>query len=285
MLGNLWNTILYEPFLNLLVLLYHFFGDNLGLAVIVIAVIVRLALIPAVKNQMDMMRKMSALKPKLDKLQKKYAANQEQLSKEQMKLYKDAGYNPIGCVGNMVPQILILYVIIQVIRVATTNDFTGLYGWVENYVFASREVLTIDPYFLGIDLTRNYNELAKEFGYFAPNGVSYLALALSVGVVQYFSSEFMKLQQGTPKSTKKKSNKDEPMSPEEMSSQMTNSMTKIFPIMTAVISMGAPAVLGLYWFAQSLMLIVQYFIIDFKKAKETFREVIGIDKLLTKKNG
>ena len=99
MFANIWNTVFYRPLLNLMILLYHYLGNNLGLAILGIAVIVRIFLIPLLKKQKESSKKMASLKPELEKLQKKYANNKEKLAEEQVKLYRKIGYNPLGCVG------------------------------------------------------------------------------------------------------------------------------------------------------------------------------------------
>jgi YidC/Oxa1 family membrane protein insertase len=265
MLGTLWNNILFLPFLNLMMVLYHVLGSNFGFAVIAMAIITRLIMIPSTKKQMIMMKKMSGLRPALEKLQKKYGANQQKLAQEQMKLYKEVGYNPLGCLGNLLPQILILFVIIQVINVVNSNSFGDLYPFVKDFVFGGAKDLAINTHFFIIDLAKNYSEIAKEGGYFATEGIAYFVLAVLVGYIQYLSTKFMQTMQGTP-APKKKTKKDEQMSPEEMQAQMMGSMNLIFPVMTGFITLSAPAVLGVYWLAQSIMFIVQYFLIDREKA-------------------
>ncbi|KUK76802.1 MAG: preprotein translocase YidC subunit, partial [candidate division WS6 bacterium 34_10] len=56
---------------------------------------------------------------------------------------------------------------------------------------------------------------------------------------------------------------------------MQKSMMFMFPLMTIFISVSAPAALGVYWVTQSIMLIVQYFILDFDRSKK------GIQNLYT----
>jgi YidC/Oxa1 family membrane protein insertase len=116
MFSTIWNNVIYYPILNLLIVFYDLLFDNLGLAIIVIAILIRLILIPLMKNQTEMTKKMSSLKPQLDELQKKYKNNPEKLSQEQIKLYKKVGYNPLGCLVTFIPQLIILSVLIQVIR-------------------------------------------------------------------------------------------------------------------------------------------------------------------------
>lgn len=265
MLGTLWHNLLFLPFLNLMMVFYHVLGSNFGLAVIAMAILIRLLLIPSTRKQMDMMRKMSGLRPRLEKLQKKYGANQQKLAQEQMKLYKEVGYNPLGCLGTLLPQIFILYVIIQVINVVTHNSFDGLYPFIKDFVFGGAKELAINTSFWFIDLTKNYSQIASESGYFATEGIAYFVLAALVGYIQFISTKFMQKMQGAAE-PKKKGKKDEQMSPEEMQAQMMGSMNAIFPIMTGIITLSTPAILGVYWLAQSVMFIVQYFIIDKEKS-------------------
>ncbi|HVX92872.1 MAG TPA: YidC/Oxa1 family membrane protein insertase [Candidatus Dojkabacteria bacterium] len=265
-LGTIWNTILFYPFLNTLVILYHILGNNLGWAVIVLAVAIRLALIPSGKSQLEMTQKMTAIKPQLDKVQKQYANNQEKLVEAQMRIYKESGYNPLGCVSSLIPQLLILYVMIEVINVVTRNSFSGIYEPVKQWIFGNVAIsdIRLDTTFYFIDLSKT----ATSLGYTLA-GLPYYALALLVGLTQYLSTVFLqKFQQGNTTITKKNRKPGEAMDPMEMQTQMLGSMNIIFPIMTAFISISAPAVLGVYWFVQSLMLVAQYFILDWNKSKE-----------------
>ena len=273
MLGYVWNNFLFYPVLNTLLVLYHFLGDNLGWAVIVLAIFVRLLLIRSTKKQMDMTKTMATLKPRLEKLNKKYANNKELLAKEQIKLYKEVGYNPFGCIVNFVPQMIILIVIIQVIRVVTTeNSYEGIYPFVESWINGNMKDFVVDTRFFFWDLGKNYMEIAKEYGYLASQGLAYLILALLVGFIQFLSSRFMQAMQSVEtKESKKKVNKDEPMAPEEMQKQMMKSMSTIFPLLTIYITLTVPSVLGVYWFVQSLMLVVQYYFIDKQKTAEIFK--------------
>ncbi|MFA5622617.1 MAG: YidC/Oxa1 family membrane protein insertase [Candidatus Dojkabacteria bacterium] len=265
MLSTIWNTLLFNPVLNGLIILYHYLGDNLGLAILAVAVIVRLFLTPLVKKQTEMTKKMSGLKPELEKIQKKYANNKEKLSQEQMKLYKRVGYNPLGCVGTMIPQLIILSALIGVIRAVTASDLDGLYTWVRELVGISNGYV-INPNFLFWDLTKSYNGMSAEFGRFAVESLPYIALALLVGVVQYLTTTFtQKMQNLTPEPTKKgKSSASTP----DMQAQMQKSMMYMFPLMTIFFTISMPAALGWYWMVQSFMLVIQYFTLDFDKTKK-----------------
>jgi YidC/Oxa1 family membrane protein insertase len=260
-----------------MVVLYHILFSNLGLAIIAIAIISRLALIPLTKTQTEMTRKMAQLKPELDKIKEKYKNNPEKLSQEQMKLYKKVGYNPLGCLGTFIPQIIILSVLIGVVRAITNNNTEGIYDFVLNWVSNGTGEFTINPNFLGLDLTQIYTTLSRDSGRFAPQAIPYLVLALIVGAVQFVTTKLTTvLQNPEAVNNKKKSkkDKDEP-NMEDMQESMQKSMMFMFPLMTIFITISAPAALGVYWITQSIMLIAQYFILDFDGSKK------GIQNLFT----
>lgn len=260
-----------------MVVLYHVLFSNLGLSIIAIAIISRLALIPLSKTQIEMSKKMTKLKPELDKLQKKYKNNPEKLSQEQMKLYKKVGYNPLGCIGSFIPQIIILSVLIGVVRAITSNNTEGIYEFVLNWVSNGTGQFSIDPTFLGLDLTLTYNDLSEEFGRFSSQALPYIVLAVVVGVVQYATTRLTMILQNPDqvKSQKKKKKSNEP-DMQAMQESMQKSMIFMFPLMTIFVSISAPAALGIYWITQSIMLIAQYFILDFDRSKK------GIQNLFTK---
>jgi YidC/Oxa1 family membrane protein insertase len=262
-----------------MVVLYHILFSNLGLAIIAIAIISRLALIPLSKTQIEMTKKMAKIKPELDKLQKKYANNPEKLSQEQMKLYKKEGYNPLGCLGSFIPQLIILSVLIGVVRALTGNNTEGIYPFILDWVSGGTGQFNIDATFLGLNLTQTYNDLSGEFGRFAAQSIPYLVLALVVGAVQFVTTKLTTvLQNPEAVNEKKKEKKDKAGEPDmqAMQNSMQKSMMFMFPLMTIFISISAPAALGLYWIIQSIMLIAQYFILDFDRSKR------GVQNLFTK---
>lgn len=268
MLGDIWNTIFFNPLLNLMILMYHFFGDNLGLAILGIATIVRLAMIPLVKKQTGMTKKMSSLKPELDKIQKKYANNKEKLAEEQIKLYKKVGYNPLGCIGTFIPQIIILSAMIGVVRAVTGSNLEGLYSWVRDITQMSNG-MDIQTKFLFWDLTTSYKEISAEFGKLSTQAIPYIALSVLVGITQYFTGIFTQKMQGIAMPEKKsKGKKKEDEDPtQQMQEGMQKSTKFLLPLMTAYFTITVPSALGWYWFVQSFLLVLQYFLLDFDKTK------------------
>lgn len=260
--------------------LYHFFGDNLGWAIIFIAVITRLVLIPFMKKQTEMTRKMSGLKPQLEELKKKYENNPKKLSEEQMKLYKKVGYNPLGCLATFIPQLVVLSVLISVIRNVTSNTLEGVYPFIQNWLGITAD-FHINTTFLGLwDLTKAYkfSDFISGVGSLTPEALKYLALYLLVGISQYLATKFTQILQNPlePSAEETKKKKDGEVSPEAMQKKMMGSMNLILPFSTIFIAISAPSALSLYWVIQSVMLIAQYFILDWDKTKK------GVQNLFTR---
>jgi YidC/Oxa1 family membrane protein insertase len=209
MLANIWNTIFYLPLLNLMALLYHFLGNSLGWSILGIAVIARMFMIPLVKRQTSMTKKMAQMRPELEKLNKKFANNKEKLAQEQMKLYKKVGYNPLGCIGTFIPQIVILSALIGVIKHVTDSDLDGIYTFVRD-VTGMSDGISIDTSFLFWDLTKSYTSVSSEFGRISIESFPYIALSIAVGIVQYCTTTFTQKMQNSMATTSSKKKKEDP---------------------------------------------------------------------------
>jgi YidC/Oxa1 family membrane protein insertase len=235
-------------------------------------------MIPLTRKQTAMTRKMAGLKPQLDELKKKYGNNPKKLSEEQTKLYKKVGYNPLGCLVTLVPQLVVLSVLIVVIRNVTENKLEGVYPFIQNW-FTSAADFSINTKFFFWDLTKSYSMVGAEFGKYSIQAVSYLGLALLVGISQYITTVFTQKMQNpinvTPEK-KKPAKKGEPASPEALQGKMMKFMTFVLPFSTVFIAVSASSALSVYWIAQSLMLVAQYWILDWDKTKA------GVQNLYTK---
>lgn len=75
---------------------------NYGWAIVIFAVLVKVVLYPLTKKSFESMAAMRELQPEMKAIQEKYKDNPQKLQKETMKLYKDAGANPMGaCLPNL----------------------------------------------------------------------------------------------------------------------------------------------------------------------------------------
>lgn len=72
------------------------FVPSYGVAIVVLTLLIKVVLFPFQWKQIRSMQHMQALQPKLKELQKKYKNNKQKQQEEQMRLYREAGVNPLG---------------------------------------------------------------------------------------------------------------------------------------------------------------------------------------------
>jgi len=110
-----WFEPIAVPFGWLMMRLYEFFYSY-GLALFLIAVFVKVVLLPfQMKSKRGMMRQ-TRLQPRIAELQKKHAANKQKLNEEMAKLYKEEGVNPAaGCLWSFIqmPIMIALFIAIR----------------------------------------------------------------------------------------------------------------------------------------------------------------------------
>ena len=134
LISDFFNIFLITPFTNLFVLLATFTGNG-GVAVILLTLIIRIVTLPLTLKQMQSTRAMMALQPRQAELQKRYK-DPKRRQQEMMKLYREAGINPLGCFSSMLIQMPILIALYRVFILAVGEapesliELSGrIYGW------------------------------------------------------------------------------------------------------------------------------------------------------------
>lgn len=260
-MGELFNTILIQPTVNVLLFFYHIFlvihlPYAFGFAIISLTALVRLILHPFFHKQMHMSAKMAEMKPQMDRISKLHGKDKKKLQEEQMKLYKEMGINPAsGCLLAII-QMPIFISLYQVLILFTNTKGSHIISNINKFAYAPYlKVSSLDPHFFGINLWIMPSQF-KEYGYF------YLLIPVITAAMQYFQVSLS--TPPTPPAlaevAKKDDadNKDAKKSPDDMQKAMTTQMKYIFPIMIGYFSYTLPIGLSLYWNIFSLFSIVQY---------------------------
>ena len=91
---------------------------NVGFAIIMLTIVVRLLLFPLTAKQAKSMIAMQRAQPEIKKLQAKYKDNRQQLNEEIMKFYKENQVNPLG---SCLPLLLQLPVFISLFYMLRTD--------------------------------------------------------------------------------------------------------------------------------------------------------------------
>jgi YidC/Oxa1 family membrane protein insertase len=94
-LGYSWVRPLSRLVLRMLIWL-HSFIPNYGVVIILFSAMTNILFFPLTYKSTKSMRDMAALKPRIDALKAKYKDEPQKLSEATMRLYKEAGVNPLG---------------------------------------------------------------------------------------------------------------------------------------------------------------------------------------------
>lgn len=106
---SIWNNFIYNPIYNALVFsAQNLTAQDVGLAVVLVTVVIRLILLPISKKSVVSQYKMRALEPKLQAIRDRKLDKQEE-SKAQFALYKEEGINPFSGCLYMLVQLPILF--------------------------------------------------------------------------------------------------------------------------------------------------------------------------------
>ena len=236
LLTDIFNTVLYQPLFNALILIYQYLpGRDFGLAVIILTVLIRLVLSPLMAKSIRSQKALAELQPKIQEVQQKYKEDKERQLRETMELYRKEKINPLG---GFLPMLIQLPVLIALYLVF----WKGLQpGAMENlYSFVSNPG-TINPLFLNVINLSQAN----------------LVLAILAGIAQFFQTKMTMVK--TPSTSSGQAPKKD-QTP-QFSEKMQKQMLYFFPVFTVFILWKMPAAIGLYWIVTTLCSIVQQYFV------------------------
>lgn len=253
---ELFHIVLYKPFLNALLFLYGIVGHDMGIAIIVLTIVIKLILFIPSLSSIRAQKNLQEMQPKLDELKAKYKDNQEQLGKELMKFYKENKVNPLS---SCLPLLIQLPILIALYKAffggLKTDPNTGiLIADQLQYLYAPlRDIFTTQP----------LNTTFLQFFDLAKSG-NYL-FAILAGASQFISSWIMQAKK------KKTVPSDKPKKPEEnVSAAINKQMVYFLPIITVIFGVQFPAGVTLYWLISTLFTLGQqlFFMRKTKKDEE-----------------
>jgi len=225
---QLFHTFVYQPIFNALIFLYNIIpGHDLGIAIILLTIIIRLILYPLAQKQIESQKKMQELQPEIKKLQEKYKNDREKQGRELMNFYKEKKVNPAsGCLPLVVQIIFIIALYQAMVAGINFSECKDLYSFVLCPA-------SIETNFLGI------LDLAK------PS----IVLAVLTAAAQFVQTKMM---MGTTKNSPAIGKSD-------FSQIMNKQMLYLGPLLTLFIGAKFPAGLPLYWLVMTLFMIGQQY--------------------------
>jgi len=152
--------ILDQPILNALTFLYTWLpGQDFGVAVIVLTLLLRFILYPLSAKAFESQKAQMRIQDKVKVLQEQYKGQRDELSRKLLELYRAEKINPFAAILPLLPQLLVLLSLYRVL----------------NGGFGEGQLSLIDPLFFGIvDL-----------------GGKFWPFALAAGLSQFFQGKQM----------------------------------------------------------------------------------------------
>ncbi len=248
---EIFSAIFYQPILNLLIVIYNIVpGHDMGIAIIVLTILVKLILAPLSWKQLESQKMLQDIQPKLNELKEQYKNDKEGLAQAQMKYFQEQKINPLSSCLPLLVQLPFLFAMYYVFMSGLKDDgFASLlYPFVQNPG-------KLNQTFLGfLSLTQSGN----------------VVLAVATAAAQYWQTKMI---------TAKRPPKVAGSKDEDMAAAMTQNMVLFMPVITGVMTYQFPAGLGLYWFFQTAVAIVQQYVFNRRaKNKLPLVEVIPAKK-------
>lgn len=125
-------------------------GQNYGVAIILLTVLVKVAFYPLSLKSMRSMKQMQALQPQLNALRSKYRADPQRFKREQMDMFRKQGVNPMGGCLPMVVQIPIFYALYLTLQYSVELQGAPFLLWISD--LSKKDPYYVLPILMGISM-------------------------------------------------------------------------------------------------------------------------------------
>ncbi len=231
MIGFFHDT-LYQPLYNGLVFLIDVVpGSDVGLAVLILTVLVKLVILPLSEKAVATQLAMKRYEKDLNDIKIKHSKDKEAQARAILNFYKEHGINPLASFLVILIQMPIIISLYYVFYKAGLPDINNelLYSFI-------KEPSVVSMHFLGfLDIS----------------GKSAL-FAVLVGVTQFFQ---MKLSM--PNMPERTKTDGAPSLKDELARSMHIQMRYVMPVLVAVISYTISAAVSIYWTTSNIFAIAQ----------------------------
>lgn len=247
-----------QPILNVILAIYAIVGD-MGVAVIIFAIIVRLLMWRMIKKQLHQSRLMRQIQPELKRIKAEAAGDKQKEGQLMMELYKERGVKPFASLTPLLIQVPVFFALYQIALLLTTKQ-AELGGFFYSFMkdISTLGAIAGDPskineHFLGfIDLAHSA---------LTPGGmdIPLLGLVLISAALQFYQSK-----QLMPEDKERRRLRDllrpragEQVDATEMNQALMSKMLYIFPIFAIIVGVYLPGILMIFYAASSAIAIWQ----------------------------
>lgn len=236
-------NIIYRPIFNIIAILLAIFWWNLGIAIILLTLIVRLIILKPSMHANNMQKGMTDMQPRMKEIQERYKDDPQKLAEETMKLFKwNGSSSPLKWCLMVFVQMPVFIWLFYVIKDLAENhiDKSDIYSFL--YPFIHNWIDNINHIFLWIDL-------------FKHGGTAWIILAIIAWALMYVQIKLTMLNKPkTPSMPWMWSMV--PWMPDMSKMMWYMNIFMVFMMSTFVLSM--PAWIWFYIITTTLFTIIQY---------------------------
>jgi YidC/Oxa1 family membrane protein insertase len=261
MFANIFTTLIVQPIFNLLVFIYAILpGHNFGLAIIIFTILVRLAMWPLVKKQINQAKAMRELAPELKKIKAAAKGNRQKESAMTMELYKEREINPFASFGIILLQLPVLIGLYsglnRIIKnphqiVSFSYSSVQHMSWIQTL---SHDIHRFDNSLLGfVDLTRTA---------VGTHGIYWIGLLIAAAsaLAQYFQSRQLMPQLKDSRGLRQilsEAGKGKTADQSEVNAAVGRSTMFLVPGLVFIFAIRLALALPLYWLTSSVVAYIQ----------------------------
>jgi YidC/Oxa1 family membrane protein insertase len=235
----MWDLLIFNPMVNSLLFIYDSLFHNFALAIILFTVLIRLLTLPLTLQQQRSTQRMQELQgsKRWQDMQKKYKGDKQKMQEEQLKLYREVGFNPLsGCLPLLI-QFPILIGLYQSISRALALGPPQLLDLAKRiYAFVPSTLVPVQSRFLAWDLGQPERLLSPHV-----LGIGIPVLTLLVVITSWLQTKLTT-----------------PPSADAQSRQMSTMMSLYLPLLIGYFSYSYASGLALYFLVSNILTVVQY---------------------------
>jgi len=256
---DIYRVLVYRPQLNILYFLYELVGQDFGLAIILLAIILNLLILPIFAQSYINLQKQKILRPLISDIQKKYKQDPQKM------IAKMRDFNQAHGIKN---QFTFLVLFIQLFFL--TGVFLVVRDTIDDKIDANLYSLFFDQTEASFENSEGKVLAFNQIPIGGPDGQSrdYIFLPILVGFLSFAYGYYVSKLAPSPKlpqkklskkelAKKKKEDEEKLFDPEAMQKSMEFNTTFVMPIFLAGIQLTLPVGLSIYMATTSLMSLLR----------------------------
>lgn len=269
---NLFEILITQPILNLLLSIYQLFGD-FGFSIVIFAVVVKFALWPITKNNLVQSKKIRDLQPKIAEIKKKANGNRNLELIQTMALYRENGIKQGRMILSSFLTVIIFITLYSTVNIVVQRTQISKFAYAPVAEFPRVKELTSNqefkPKLFGV-----IHLSEKAYPFDSRSSIFLFAAAMFSSWVQYYLMKQMNAGKNSRKFSEimKEAADGKEADQAELNAIVSKNMSAFLPIMMFFMMVNLPGPLNFYYFVSNFIQLIQNKIISNQKEKTSTKE-------------